>query len=340
MEKNDLTRLIGRDGRPNLGLHSRPFQQINIKDFRPLSMPKLTNFKKKLYKSLKLKRWEYMGVCNEEVIFGIAVVHLGYLSNIFAYVFDRKEKKMKEYNFIRPFGYKTYFRGSPVHGQTGCKGKDLSIKIDNQTGYSSLIASINRELNVDLSFKRASNPLCLATREGLHGFNYTIKEAGLGVGGAIALKGKRYEIKTGSPAGVIDYTVGYPGHMTFWNWASGSGMDKAGKTIGFNFSLGINETGFSENAFWINGRMVKIDLVNFIYDDLHILSPWRIVSSDGRVKLTFHPEGERASNLNLGLIASYFHQLFGSFTGTLSDGKNTYTIKSSAGFTEEHESKW
>jgi hypothetical protein len=59
--------------------------------------------------------------------------------------------------------------------------------------------------------------------------------------------------------------------------------------------------------------MIKTDVVNFKYSDLDLLSPWEIKSNDGRVNLLFYPEGERAADINICLIASRFNRPFGKF---------------------------
>lgn len=190
-----------------------------------------------------------------------------------------------------------------------------------------------------LSFDRAEEPLNLVTRTGLKGFNYTNKEAGIGVTGRIMAGGSEYTLDN-EHCGSFDYTFGLLNRQTFWNWASGSGVDTKGRRLGFNLSQGVNETGFTENAFWLDGKMVKADTADFKYDDTNMLSEWKITSADGKVDLSFKPEGERAKNLNIGLIKSYYHQPFGTFSGVLSGGKEKYVLKEVYGFTEEHEAVW
>ena len=175
---------------------------------------------------------------------------------------------------------------------------------------------------------------------GLNGFNYTHKEAGTPVRGTIRHKGVSWEIQEEQSFGVRDYTLGYLARQTFWNWASGGGMDKEGNRIGFNLVQGVNETGFTENAFWVNGRVVKTDVVDFRYDDLDLLKPWHIESNDGRVRLRFLPEGRRTANIHAGIIVSKFHQPFGRFEGTLVDGDQVCELQNVSGFTEEHYAKW
>ena len=175
---------------------------------------------------------------------------------------------------------------------------------------------------------------------GLKGFNYTHKEAGIPVPGTIRHKGVLRDIREEDAFGVRDYTLGYLARQTFWNWASGGGMDTAWNRIGFNLVQGINETGFTENAFWVNGRVVKTDVVDFRYDDLDLYKPWRIESNDGRVRLRFLPEGKRSADINAGLVVSKFHQSFGRFEGTLQDGEYRCELHHVAGFAEEHYAKW
>jgi hypothetical protein len=200
--------------------------------------------------------------------------------------------------------------------------------------------SIKEELFVSLSFHKYGQPLVCLTRVGLKGFNYTHKEAGIPVRGTIRHKGVSWDIQEKQSFGVRDYTLGYLARQTFWNWASGGGMDKERNRIGFNLVQGVNETGFTENAFWVNGRVVKTDVVDFRYDDLDLLKPWHIESNDGRVRLRFLPEGKRSANIHAGLIVSKFHQPFGRFEGTLRDGDQVCELQNVSGFTEEHYAKW
>jgi hypothetical protein len=329
-------KLIGAGGRPIFGLRDMPLVSLNINDFRPHGTKN-----KPLFGPAGLKRWIFLGVCNKDVIFGLAVVHLGYLSNLFAYVFDRKEKKITiKYDLINPFAMNTSFSGSSVDGKVSFSPAGANADILFSGGKASLNVKIGDALEAGLSFNRAQEPLNIVTRAGLKGFNYTDKEAGLSVEGKIKAGGREYALDGAGPCGNIDYTFGVLKRQTFWNWASGGGTDINGRKIGFNFSQGVNETGFTENAFWIDGKMGKVDTVDFKYDDLNMLSEWKMASSDGKVNISFKPEGERAKNLNIGIIKSYYHQPFGTFTGELSDGRETYILKEVYGFTEEHEAVW
>lgn len=333
-------RLIGNDGKPLFGIHEKPIDDLNIQEFRFHGQEKISAVKNELLKDFMLKRWQYMGVCSRDVIFGIAIVHMGYLSNIFAYAYDRTEKKLREFNTNQPLAANTVFEGNMLGGRTRFHSNSVTIDMENTPGAVKLSAEINHTLEAHLVFSHNAPSLSIVTRVGLQRFNYTNKEAGLPVEGTVKMEGKTFNFRPDVPSGVIDYTFGYLARNTFWNWASGSGLDKNNRKIGFNLVQGVNETGFTENVFWINGKMVKTDVIDFQYNDLDILSDWRIRSNDGKVDLTFHPEGERNSKINLGVIASQFRQPFGRFSGVLRDGWTVCRLRDVSGFTEEHESKW
>ena len=332
--------LIGIDGRPRFGIYSGPLTSLNLDNFRPYGMKDSASSTKGWIFKYRIKRWEYLGICNNDIIFGIAVVRLGYMCNLFAYLFDRRSARISEYNVITPGGGAATFEGTSLTGEITFESGKTAVRMTSDSETITVEGSIKSELSVSLSFRKYREPLVCLTRVSLKGFSYTHKEAGIPVRGTIRHKGVSWDIQEEQSFGVRDYTLGYLARQTFWNWASGGGMDKEGNRIGFNLVQGVNETGFTENAFWVNGRVVKTDVVDFRYDDLDLLKPWHIESNDGRVRLQFLPEGKRSANIHAGLIVSKFHQPFGRFEGTLRDGDQVCELQNVSGFTEEHYAKW
>jgi hypothetical protein len=332
--------LIGIDGRPRFGIYGGPLTSLNLDDFRPYGKRDSASSAKSRILKYRIKRWEYLGVCNNDILFGIAVVRLGYMCNLFAYLFDRRNARISEYDILTPGGGAAIFGGNSLTGESSFRNGKTMVRMTSDPETITVEGSIKAELSVSLSFRKYGQPLVCLTRVGLNGFNYTHKEAGIPVRGTIRHKGASWDIQEEQSFGVRDYTLGYLARQTFWNWASGGGMDKKGNRIGFNLVQGVNETGFTENAFWINGRVVKTDVVDFRYDDLDLLKPWHIDSNDGRVRLRFLPDGKRSANVHAGLIVSKFHQPFGRFEGTLRNGDQVCELQNVSGFTEEHYARW
>jgi hypothetical protein len=332
--------LIGMDGRPCFGIYPGPLTSLNLEDFRPYGEKEAASSSQKRILKYRIKRWEYLGVCNNDIIFGIAIVHLGYMCNLFAYLFDRRSVRISEYEIVMPGGGAAIFDGTSLAGEITFRSGKTSVCITSDSETISIEGAIKGELFVNLSFRKYEEPIVCLTRAGLKGFNYTHKEAGIPVRGTIRHKGMLRNIQEAQSFGVRDYTVGYLARHTFWNWASGGGMDRSGNRIGFNLVQGVNETGFTENAFWVNGRAVKTDVVNFRYDDLNLMNSWYIESNDGRVRLHFMPEGKRSANIHAGIIVSRFHQPFGRFEGILRNGDLDCELQNVFGFTEEHYARW
>jgi hypothetical protein len=340
MTSEDETKLVGLNGRPAFGIRKSTVKSFNLSDLRIYGKNKTSGILKRFITGFRIKRWQYLGLCNDKIIFGAAIVNLGYMTNIFCYIFDRKAGKIEQVDAVTPSGKAGLFEGSFQTGSALFKSGKAYLSFTNRPESVLANISVKDRLDAELNFLKLTEPMCCTSRVGLDGFNYTHKEAGIPVSGNIIFRGNRYEIAEGDSSGVVDYTLGYLARRTFWNWASGGGFDEAGNRIGFNLVQGVNETGFTENAFWINGSMIKTDVIDFQYSDLNLLDKWRIVSNDGKVNLSFYPEGERSADINIGLIASRFHQPFGRFEGSLSDCGKRWKLKNAAGFTEEHYAKW
>jgi len=76
--------------------------------------------------------------------------------------------------------------------------------------------------------------------------------------------------------------------------------------------------------------------VVFHIDTSNYTAPWRFSSSDGRFEMTMEPAVDRSSSVNLGIIKSVQHQVFGYFSGQviLDDGKKV-KVERFPGFAED-----
>jgi hypothetical protein len=111
--------------------------------------------------------------------------------------------------------------------------------------------------------------------------------------------------------------------------------------VGLNLSCGVNETSFTENCYWLDGQLIKVDSVRFDFDRQQPLQPWSIASADGQVELRFESAGLHEERLNLGILASNFKQIFGRFTGVLRpEGRPPVLIDNLWGFVEDQYVKW
>jgi len=295
------------------------------------------------------KRWCYAGVVCPELFFGAAVVHLGYVTSAFCFVFDRVTREMTEQTHTwPPLGHARYDR-HPESGTCSFKGlgKDIRIK-SSPEGFTKKIYVRLSSIQADLELKALEKgffPMHFPMDMGEGKKAFTTKAAGLKARGEIRVNTKVFTLSRDTAWGLFAWTHGAYPRQTFWNWTCGAGRAETEKgdtvSLGFNFSRGVYENGRLENTVWINGRPEPVSEMTYEYDPDHPLSPWQIISKDKKVTLTFYPEGMRSANENFGLLASRFIQPCGRFEGEIITHKGSIlTLKSLSGVVEEHYAKW
>ncbi len=336
-------KLIDENGKPAFGVYNGPIGNLNLDDF---DYTQLRRFPFTLFKKtagLTRKRWQYLGVVDDNLVIGVAVIHLGYIGSAFAYVYRKDKKELTELNIVDPAASKTVYAESSIYGYSSCRSGSKFVRIDNDIikgAREVQVLSKGPRINFEVpDSSEIITPVVACVRNGVRGFNYTHKGAGLPAAGWVEIDGKKIEL-TKNALAVLDWTAGCAAHETYWNWASGAGRLDDGRITGINFAMGVNETGYTENAFWVAGEPQKVDVVNFDYNFKNIFEPWKIQSMDGTVDLTFYPEGERKENQNYLLVASNFRQPFGSFNGVLRFRGEEIRISNLYGFVEEHHVKW
>ena len=341
-EKTMPLALINEFGKPEFGVYYRPFENVNVEDF---DYRKVAPFPLSLSSKsarLAIKRWQYMGFASSEVVVGMAVVDIGYARTAFVYAYNRADKQLHEYSYIDALKRHSIISESSLAGISEYVKGNRRIRMDNSLGISPRHVQVNLagELQIDVRTEESLlTPLCAVTRNGLHGYNYCHKAAGFPVSGFIEVAGKRFELKGEDAFGTLDWTAGCLGRNTFWNWASGGGVHR-GQRLGINFVSGVNDRGFTENVYWVDGKPIKVDVVDFDYESDSILTtPWKIKSNDGKVDLTFYADSERAEDIQLGIVVSKFHQPFGRFEGVL-EINGVLEEVSLYGMVEEHQARW
>jgi hypothetical protein len=331
-----MIRLIDPSGNPQYGIIDTPVEEINYKDF-PLETPMGLGVPG-LLKRLIFNQFAFFGITGPDFIIGMAVVDLKYLANAFFYVYDRKEKKNREISHITvPMGQNIFIKPSPENVSCGFTSKKISISIDNGK-----LSAKSKDMEIDLEFDvTCTAPLRICSRAGYRGWVYTQKTTPIQLAGEITVNGQKTKLASPEYMGLIDWTAGYMRRETFWNWAASASVLPDGRTFGMNLSCGVNETSFTENGFWIDGKLTKVSTVQFEFNPKNFYDHWRITSADGKVNLIFESEHHRAENVNALVIATRFTQMMGVFNGTLkTDDNSVIKIKKCPGWAEDHYAKW
>lgn len=328
---------------PSFGTYLKRVENFNLKQWANLPKSHLS------LKQFREKRWCYFGIINPELILGSAIVHLGYVTSAFTFVYERKSQKLIENNFIAPPFGQIYFDRHPDFGQCGFKSGSalIDMKHDCIHGSRSLAIDVAQKphkkikANITIAEDLSSRPLQLLTPMENGKRVFTQKIAGLKAEGSIETQDKTYTLNPEETFAIFDWTDGYHNRETTWNWASAGGISECGKRIGINFSSGVYTSGFNENAVWINDTPIQQTDITFKYDTKNPLDPWHITDSNGLVDLTFQPIDKRKAKDDFGIIASRFIQPFGNYSGFITDDEgNKIVLKDVGGVVEEHFALW
>mgnify|MGYP003627118183 CR=1 FL=1 len=160
--------------------------------------------------------------------------------------------------------------------------------------------------------------------------------------GALTIGETTHRFEPSAAFGVLDWGRGVWTYDNIWYWGSASGLVE-GKPFGFNIGYGFGDTSAaSENMVFIDGTAHKLDRVTFhIPTDTYDGAPWRFTGNDGRFDMNFEPVIDRASTVDIKILRSIQHQVFGRFSGVvvLDDGRRV-EVANLLGFAEEVRNRW
>jgi hypothetical protein len=320
-------RLVGADGRPRFGLYAGALEDSSFSGLKDAPGA--------LQRRLVEKKWQYVFLATPEMMLALAVIDCGYLSSGICAVFDRGSRRLLvNDNPVLP----------PICAQVGAAAGDgmsarllgpaIRARIQRAGGRISVQAAwAHADVDLLMDANRAPPPLTAIAEVGAPGrFDFTQKTVLVPVEGEVRAGNIRFPVQ-GQFAG-LDYTHGFLARETAWRWAFAGG--RAGtRLLAFNFSDGFLG-GEGENVVWVDGEPQGVGAVRFTFDPGTPDGPWRVQSADGRVDLSFQPEGYRAQTIDLKLILSRYLQPFGTFSGIL----NGIAVDALPGVAEDHTARW
>ncbi len=325
-------RLVQPDGRVAFGWWREAVGDLGLSQLR-IPDP-LGGVKPGWQRIFRFKRWEFWSLDLGHVLIGLALVDLGYARSMFAYVAEPALNKLRSMQVKAP-GLKSL--GINLHWPEGFQsGKTL---LQTRRGYVQVMAQAH-ELNLcfdlpelavkgDLRMERVE-PLSLCVPAGATGWTYTCKEVAMRMTGSCEVDGQSCDLSRALAS--VDRSLGLMRRETAWQWCSLMGW-QADQPYGLNAALGVNESGQTENAFWLDGRLCKLDSVSF-----HQTGQGCFVSGT-HVALNFNGMSQFNDHFDLGLLASRFTQWQGRYRGVIYRNEQSYAIDAQ-GLWEDHFVRW
>jgi hypothetical protein len=287
------------------------------------------------------KRWMYVILASDELVFCTAVIRLGYASNAFAFAIDRATGKpiadmtAKGPAFLASVSERAS-EGARARFSLGSK----SVSIERPWGskdYSVEVRGHGLKLDARLSTANAPQPISVIAALRGDFFSTTEKGALLEVEGSLLAAGKRYDLK-GAYAG-YDYTAGLLERRTAWKWAFALGKCSAGKPLAYNLTEGF--VGERECVAWADGDVHHLSAARFTFDPKRMMQPWQIRTDSGACDVDFDTAYLHSEEHNALVLQSSFKQIAGAFRGKLVlPNDRTIAFEKLAGVTEDQDTLW
>lgn len=292
---------------------------------------------------LRLKEWDYLGIYSGDRFITIMIAHLGYLAVGALQVIDLTSKrKVIEKTTASPLGIGCSMSRSSLSGRSILRSPTCRIEfVHGPKGRDVTARWLGTELQLHVDpLPEGHDSIVMQTPIGDRGFYYNHKVSGLPVRGTIMHGKQRMELDSSS-LGTLDWGRGVWARDTFWNWATGCGHLKDGRSIRLNLGCGFGDLSHgTENCFFVEGRIAKLDGVAFDYDPLRLDSPWHFQSDDRSLDLELRPLYVNTKRTNLLIASSTLYQVFGVFSGRLRQGEKEIRVEGIRGWAEEHHARW
>ena len=302
----------------------------------------------------RIKEWDYYAVCCDRFALALTIDHNGYMTMDSISLLDFETNSQVTTSRINlPAFAKRSLPPPGVKGDIRVSGKDYELAFENDGIVRRLSGRMDRFsgqdiIDFDLTLTDApAESMVIVTpyKDHPEAFYYNQKINCMRVSGNIKYKEKEYVCTPEDTFAVLDWGRGVWTYDNTWFWGSASGLAD-GVPFGFNIGYGFGDTSAaSENVLFYDGKIHKLDRVTFNIPEKDgkddYMSPWTFTSNDGRFEMNFTPVMDRSAKIDLKLICSDQHQVFGRFSGTarLDDGRKI-EIKNLMGFAEKVRNKW
>lgn len=280
----------------------------------------------------RIKEWDYYYIMSNSNKFCLCLTisdlgYLGMYSVSFVDLENAVEHTQSELTAF-PLG-KTNLPSTSAKGDVAFKNKNLDISFAH-SGSSRLIKmnykKFDNKQGISCDIKLTDEPqdsMVIATpwAEDKKAFYYNQKINCMRASGTVTYKGKIYTLNPETDFAGLDWGRGVWTKDNYWYWGSGSGQIN-GVPFGFNLGYGFGDTtAASENVIFYDGKANKFDDIVFNISD-NYTDPWTIKSSDGRFDMDFTPIIDRNALIDVKVIVTDQHQVFGKMNGTavLDDG--------------------
>ena len=300
----------------------------------------------------RIKEWDYYLIISEKNNFGVALTISddGYIGLQSASLLDFSKPWEHTETILNAFPMgKLRLPTTSEKGNTSYHDKRLDMDFIVSEGSRRLVCNFKnfldgKDFSCDITLEQPDmDTMVIATpwAEKETAFYYNQKINCMRASGKATFDGRDYVFDPSTDFGTLDWGRGVWTYDNTWKWGSGN-ADVDGHKFGFNIGYGFGDTtAASENVIFWDGVAHKLDDVTFNIPETGYTDPWTFTSSDGRFEMSFEPIIDRAAKIDIKLIVSDQHQVFGRMSGkAILDDGTVIEIKDVLCFAEDVHNKY
>lgn len=277
----------------------------------------------RLRQRLRLKEWLGWTVLHPELSSSMIIQDAHYLASSEIYVRDAASGVLTQHarnarggspalpaalygsspSFRGP-GYEIDYSFGPVGGE-----HRIRVAVDAHGSEPAL------RFDLTLDGSRATPPLSVsAPLPG--GAMYTHKLA-FPAAGTVRVGERAYDVEPSRDLVILDEHKTFLPYRTRWLWGTFAAQQD-GAIVGANLAQRPTTPGSEEEScLWLPGAVQPLSAVTFAPSSTDPLAPWRVRSADGRLDVTFAPDGRKDVKHQLVLFSIDYWQLVGTYAGTV-----------------------
>lgn len=289
-------------------------------DANPLD--EFTGLKRRL-KQLRLKEWVGWTLVHPEIYSSMILQDAHYLASSEIYVRDKATGELHEHARNARGGSlnipQVLWGGRPA---LRAKGYDIHYELGETDGTHRVsvdIAATAEEpafrAELELSGATASPALSVSSR--LPGGAMYTNKAIFPASGWLRVGDREITFDPARDFAILDEHKSFLPYRTSWVWGTFAQHSPAG-VIGANFADRPELPGEQEEScLWTPTAAEELAAITFVPSGSGERAPWRISSADGRLDVTFTPDGRKDVKHQLVVASIDYFQMYGRYTGTI-----------------------
>ncbi|MDD3221076.1 MAG: DUF2804 domain-containing protein [Clostridia bacterium] len=285
----------------------------------------------------RIKEWDYYLVSNDHFGAAFTISDLGYIGMVSVSVLDFDNGEHHTETILIPLPLGRFHLGSHSdQGKAEFQNKRVHLKYSMVFDRRRIQCHFKnfkdgKDLDAEIwLLQKPTESMCIATpwKEKPKAFYYNQKINCMPASGCLRLGETQWRFRPEDSMGVLDWGRGVWTYDNTWYWGTGSGWVD-GVPFGLNIGYGFSDrSAASENVIYCDGKIHKLEEIticipmDFDGNQLY-MEPWEILSSDERLEGEFIPIFDRAAKIDMKLVMTDQHQVFGRFSGkaVLDDGR-------------------